>query len=161
MTLAIGALSQADLDWAHALNQLHAVELSSLSRDGFATLVSKATHAVAVADQAAFLLAFDQDADYDSPNFLWFKARYPKFLYVDRIAVATSHRRLGLARRLYDDLFATARAIGHEIIVCEVNASPPNPSSDAFHKSLGFEAVGQESLEGSDKTVNYLCCRVS
>ena len=157
----IRPLCDDDLDWAHALNQQHAVELSSLSRDGFAALAAKATRAVAIDERAAFLLAFDQDADYDSPNFLWFKARYPRFLYVDRFVVAPTHRRLGLARKLYDDLFAAARVAGHDIVVCEVNASPPNPSSEAFHRSLGFEAVGRETLEGQDKEVDYLLCRLS
>lgn len=153
-------LADDDLDWAHALNQRHAVELSSLSRDGFAALAAAASHAVAIDERAAFLLAFDQDADYDSPNFLWFKARYPAFLYVDRFVVAPTHRRQGLARKLYDDLFAAARAAGHDSVVCEVNADPPNPSSDAFHASLGFEVVGRERLAVRDKTVTYLLCRL-
>jgi predicted GNAT superfamily acetyltransferase len=43
----------------------------------------------------AFLLALDQDADYDSPNFRWFSARYPRFVYVDRIVVASAARGRG------------------------------------------------------------------
>ena len=53
----------------------------------------------------AFLLAFDQDAAYDSPNFLWFRERYPRFVYVDRVVVAGGGAWAGLARRLYRDLF--------------------------------------------------------
>ena len=41
-----------------------------------------------VGELDAFLLAFDEASDYDSPNFLWFRERYPRFAYVDRIAVA-------------------------------------------------------------------------
>ena len=35
-----------------------------------------------------FLIALAPDADYDSPNFLWFRDRYPDFIYIDRIVVA-------------------------------------------------------------------------
>ena len=107
-----------------------------------------------------FRLAFDpatidQDADYDSPNFLWFKARYPRFVYVDRIAVAAAARGRGHARSLYGDLFGAALAKGHKVVVCEVNSDPPNPASDAFHAALGFSEVGQAAIHGGKKTVRY------
>ncbi len=104
-------------------------------------------------DADALLLAFDRDAAYDNPNFNWFKARYPRFVYVDRIVVAASARGRGLARALYLDLFA--RSAGHERVVCEINAEPPNPASDAFHAALGFAAVGSARLPGTGKTVRY------
>ena len=44
--------------------------------------------AVRIGEADALLLAFDQDAAYDNVNFGWFKARYPRFVYVDRIVVA-------------------------------------------------------------------------
>ena len=104
----------------------------------------------------AFLLAFDQDARYDSPNFIWFRARYPRFVYVDRIVVAPSARGRGCARRLYDDLFEHAARAGHDRVVCEVNKTPPNPASDAFHAALGFVEVGSASVHGGSRTVRYL-----
>ena len=106
----------------------------------------------------AFLIAFDQDARYDSPNFLWFRDRYPRFVYVDRIVVAAPVRGRGLARNLYRDLFARATAAGHERVVCEVNSNPPNPGSDAFHTALGFAGVGNAAIHGGAKTVRYLAC---
>ena len=101
-------------------------------------------------------MAFDQDARYDSPNFLWFRSRYPRFVYVDRIVVASSARGRGHARRLYDDLFEQAIAAGHERVVCEVNSQPPNPASDAFHAALGFVEVGTGDVYGGSRTVRYL-----
>jgi len=160
MIYTIRALTEEDLDWAHDLNQQHAVALSSLSCEAFAALTRRATRAAVVDEKAAFLLAFDQDADYDSPNFLWFKARFPRFLYVDRVVVSAAHRRKGLARKLYNDLFVAAAAAGHDSVVCEVNAVPPNPSSDAFHDSLGFTLVAREGLGDSGKVVSYLRCRL-
>ena len=138
-----------------ALNNEHAEELSWLEPERLSELVSQAFYARRIGELEAFLLAFDQDADYDSPNFLWFKARYPRFVYVDRIAVAASARGRGHARRLYEDLFATAAQRGHEIVVCEVNSDPPNAASDAFHAALGFSEVGEAAIHGGKKSVRY------
>ena len=138
-----------------ALNNEHAEELSWLEAPLLSELVTRAFYARRIGDLEAFLLAFDQDADYDSPNFLWFRTRYPRFVYVDRIAVAASARGRGHARKLYEDLFASAKAAGFAIVVCEVNAEPPNPASDAFHAALGFQEVGQAQIHGGKKTVRY------
>jgi predicted GNAT superfamily acetyltransferase len=139
-----------------ALNNAHAQELSWLEPERLQHLVGQAFLARRIGNLDAFLLAFDQDADYDSPNFLWFRARYPRFVYVDRVVVASSARGRGCARRLYDELFAHAGSAGHERIVCEVNKSPPNPASDALHAALGFVEVGSADVHGGSKTVRYL-----
>jgi predicted GNAT superfamily acetyltransferase len=44
----------------------------------------------------------------------------------------------------------------HDRIVCEVNARPPNPESDAFNAALGFVEVGSASIHNDSKTVRYL-----
>src|SRR5882672_5699801 len=49
-------------------------------------------------------------------NFLWFRLRYPRFVYVDRIVVTAAARGRGHARRLYDELFRHALEAGHEHI---------------------------------------------
>jgi hypothetical protein len=141
-----------------ALNNAHAVELSWLDAKRLGHLLAQAFHARHIGVVDAFLLAFDEAADYDSPNFLWFRDRYPRFVYVDRIVVAAAARGRGLARRLYADLFDHARCAGHTLIVCEVNSDPPNPASDAFHAALGFTEVGDACLHGGSKTVRYLAC---
>jgi hypothetical protein len=102
------------------------------------------------------LLALDQDANYSSPNFQWFRTRYSQFVYVDRIVVAPSARGCGYARWLYRDLFEHARAAGHAKVFCEVNINPPNPASDAFHAALRFVEVGTASVHGGSRTVRYL-----
>lgn len=139
-----------------ALNNEHAEELSWLDAARLAELVGRAFLVRRIGAVDAFLLAFDQDTDYDSPNFLWFRSRYPRFVYVDRIVVAPSARGRGHARRLYDDLFQHALSAGHERVVCEVNREPPNPASDAFHAALGFTEVGLAAIHGGNKTVRYL-----
>jgi uncharacterized protein len=143
-----------------ALNNEHARELSWLTPERLTHLVQQAFFARRIGQVDAFLLAFDQDADYDSPNFLWFRERYPRFVYVDRIVVTESSRGRGFARLLYRVLFAEAAQAGHVRLVCEVNSTPSNPASDAFHGALGFLEVGSTSIHDGRKTVRYLLRRI-
>jgi hypothetical protein len=143
-----------------ALNNAHATELSWLEPARFSQLLGRAFQARQIGGGDAFLLAFDQDADYDSPNYRWFRARYQRFVYIDRVAVAPAARGRGHARRLYADLVEAAAAAGHSLVVCEVNAEPPNPASDAFHASLGFAEVGRAVIHGGSKTVRYFALPV-
>jgi uncharacterized protein len=48
-----------------------------------------------------------------------------------------------------------AEALGHAHIVCEVNAQPPNPISDAFHANHGFEQVETATIDDDSETVRY------
>jgi predicted GNAT superfamily acetyltransferase len=119
-------------------------------------MLNEAFLATRIGDVDAFLIVFDQHARYDSPNFGWFQAKYPDFVYVDRIVTGPNARGKGYARALYEDLFAKAAGRGHKRVVCEVNLDPPNPGSDAFHLALGFVEVGRQLLAGSGKIVRYL-----
>ncbi|WP_338418723.1 GNAT family N-acetyltransferase [Phenylobacterium parvum] len=132
------------------------MELSFLTGAAFARLAGLAFHARQAGEADAFLIALDQDADYDNPNFRWMRSRFERFVYIDRVVVAPEARGRGLAGALYADLFTAAQAAGHTRIVCEVNSDPPNPASDAFHARLGFAEVGAATLPGGAKTVRYL-----
>jgi predicted GNAT superfamily acetyltransferase len=141
-----------------ALNQAHVLETSSLDLAGMQAQIDQAFYlgTCEAGGAEAFLLAVDQDAAYDSPNFLWFRHRYPRFVYIDRVIVAPSQRQKGWGRRFYSALFEAAAAAGHTVVACEVNSEPPNPASEAFHKALGFAEVGSAVLAGRGKTVRYL-----
>ena len=139
-----------------ALNNRHAVELSTLDANGLERLISQAFVAWAVPGGRALLIALDQGADYDSPNFQWFRQRFERFVYVDRVVVSSLAQGLGIARHLYEGLFQLARAAGHDRVACEVNIDPPNPASDAFHARLGFTEVGVGLIHGGAKSVRYL-----
>jgi predicted GNAT superfamily acetyltransferase len=141
------------------LNNDHEVELSRLSGERLRALVAEAFVAWRIGEADALLIAFDQAAAYDGLNFHWFRDRFERFVYVDRVVVSARARGRGHARRLYRDLFARARAGGHDRIVCEVNSTPPNPESDAFHASLGFAEVGAGPIPGG-KSVRYLLRRL-
>lgn len=154
-------ISSTDTSPILALNNAHAAELSLLDEEGLSELVAGSFHARRIGRNDAFLIALDErHPTYASPNYLWFRSRYPRFVYVDRVVVAGIARGLGHARRLYEDLFRKAREAGHDLIVCEVNSMPPNPSSDAFHARLGFEEVGAATIHGGAKTVRYLALRL-
>jgi predicted GNAT superfamily acetyltransferase len=146
------ALVRALLD----LNNAHEAELSRLDEDQFRGLVSRAFVAARIGLAEGFLISFDQKADYEGVNFRWFRERCERFVYVDRIVVAPEARGRGHAGRLYAELIDHARRAGHDRIVCEVNSEPPNPGSQAFHASLGFETVGEARIHGGAKTVRYL-----
>jgi predicted GNAT superfamily acetyltransferase len=138
------------------LNNANAREMSPLDAGRLARMIAAARVATVVEAGAAFLLAFDQDADYDGWNFMWFRKRLDTFLYVDRIVVGEGRRRLGLGRLLYEDCFRRAGDLGHQRIACEVNLRPPNPVSDAFHAELGFAEVGRGTTGDGAKIVRYL-----
>jgi uncharacterized protein len=138
-----------------ALNNAHALETSELDAARLDHLLGEAFAATAIDRDAALLIAFDQNARYDSPNFIWFQNRYARFVYVDRIIVHANHRGRAFARHLYEDLFARALRADHDVVVCEVNVDPPNPGSDAFHSALGFSEVGR-AVTPVGKTVRYL-----
>lgn len=112
---------------------------------------------VAVVDDrpAAFLVGLRPDADYHSPNFRWFCARYPDFAYIDRVAVAGTARRRGLGAALYRDFEATFMGFCPRL-ACEVNLRPPNEASMQFHYRMGFEQVGSQTIDGGAKEVAML-----
>ena len=138
------------------LNNDNARETSYLESAKWQAMIERAFVAHCVDKTGALLIAFDQDADYDSANFLWFREHMDSFVYVDRIVVSGSHRGQGVARKLYENLFELARAAGHRAVVCEVNRVPPNLGSDAFHDTMGFIEVGRAQLDDGEKTVRYL-----
>ena len=138
------------------LNNAHSVELSWFDVDRLKSLLRQAFYARMIGSADAFLLAFDQSASYDSSNYMWFRQRYTRFVYVDRVVVSPSMRGRGYARLLYTDLFEQARRAAHHVVVCEVNSDPPNPTSDAFHAAFEFEEVGRATIHEGSKTVRYL-----
>jgi uncharacterized protein len=151
-----GDLGSLDASITLRLNNAHAKETSELDLARLTALLTMACYARGI-DQGktAFLIALDHTAPYQNPNFAWFKSTYQTFVYIDRVIVAESARGQGIARLLYEDLFAAAHNAGVPQIVCEVNSKPPNPASDAFHLAMGFEKVGQAVLYNGAKTVNY------
>jgi hypothetical protein len=140
-----------------ALNEASVHLLSPLDRARLEALhAASAWHRVAETDGAiaAFLLAFRECAAYDSPNYRWFLRRYPRFLYVDRIAVSESARGAGLGRLLYADAMDYMRPAAIGVLCCEYYLEPPNPGSALFHARLGFAEVGRQHIGDGSKEVS-------
>lgn len=138
------------------LNNANANQTSLLTNSAWDRLVNDAFAAICVDPPGSLLVAFDQNAELESPNFEWFRSRLRRFVYVDRIVVGADHRGQGIASRLYGELIRLALAAGHDLIACEVNLIPPNHQSDAFHASMGFSEVGRATHHDRGRTVRYL-----
>lgn len=95
-----------------------------------------------------FLMAMDQNTDYDSINFLWFKDKFNKFYYIDRVIVDESMGGKGIASLLYRELIDIKQDIP---LVAEVSINPSNEGSVIFHDKIGFKEVG--TLTSCDKKV--------
>jgi predicted GNAT superfamily acetyltransferase len=103
----------------------------------------------------AFLIGMRSGTAYASPNYRWFCERYDEFAYIDRVAVASNARRLGLATTMYRD-FESALPDRVPVLTCEVNIRPPNESSMRFHERYGFEQVATQVIEDGGKEVALL-----
>jgi predicted GNAT superfamily acetyltransferase len=94
---------------------------------------------------AGFLVGFGSDADHDSGNFAWFRERYPHFLYIDRIVVASRRRGGGVGRAFYADVQSHAE-LRYPQLTCEVFLEDGNDPALLFHGSFGFREVGQRVM---------------
>jgi len=139
------------------LNEESVRFLSPLAAERLALLETQAAYLrVVEADGAAvaFLLAFREGSAYDSPNYAWFAARFPRFVYIDRVVVSQAMQGRGAGRLLYEDLFAFARASGVSQVTCEIDLDPPNPTSLSFHQRYGFAEVGTQTYGHAQKLVS-------
>lgn len=158
MATLIEDVSQDALAAILALNESEVPHVGRVDIERMYWFAENATYfRVATVDEqlAAFLIGLRPGTSYQSVNYRWFCDRYEDFAYVDRIAVAKSGRRLGLASSLYSD-FAAAMPASVNAMTCEVNIRPPNESSMLFHTRLGFREVGTLSSEGGSKKVALL-----
>jgi len=154
--VTVRELTRADWPAALALNVESVVQLSELDAARLEWIASLAHRALAVerdGELVAFALAIGPRTAYDSENYRWFDARFERFLYLDRIAVAAHARRRGVAGRLYDAMEATAAAL--ERMVCEVSVRPANEASLAFHAARGYVELDRLA-HGDGKVVALL-----
>jgi len=125
------------------LNARNVELLAPMDEQRLAQLVAWAHRAdviLAGAEVAGFVFTFGPGTAYDSENYRWFSEhRGDAFYYLDRIVLADTHRRLGLGRRVYDELERVAATYGR--MVLEVNIEPANEPSLAFHRARGYVAV--------------------
>lgn len=147
-------LSFEQFDRVLTLNNIHAKETSFLEPADLERLTKRSYLTKTIGELDAFLIAMSHNSPHDGINYSWFKQRYDSFAYVDRIVTAQHARGQGHAKTLYLDLMDKAKADGIEMVCCEINHSPPNPGSVAFHEKLGFEMIDTAALDET-KTVGY------
>ena len=94
-------------------------------------------------DVCGYALVFRESGAYDGEEFEAFRGALEgaPFLYIDQVAVGEAHRGCGIGRLLYDAIDRQGCADGVDWLCCEVNISPPNPGSSAFHARMGFHAL--------------------
>ncbi len=150
MQIEIRDARAADLDAVLALNEAVVPAVNSVPMAQMEKFLREADYfrvALAGGDLAGYLIGLTPDADYHSPNFLWFRRRYDAFGYVDRVAVAAFARRLGVGTALYRDFERHFRGRAPRL-ACEVNLEPPNEPSMRFHERFGFVKVGEQPVDG-------------
>ena len=133
----------------HFLSPLNLPQLLTLHQQAVYHRVCQTENTV-----AAFLLAFREGADYDSPNYRWFCEHYPRFLYVDRVVVGEPYQSQRLGSALYRDVFTFARDHAVPWVACEFDIEPPNLASQGFHARFGFAQVGTQWVAGGKKQVS-------
>jgi predicted GNAT superfamily acetyltransferase len=158
MSIVIRKLDAADLKSALAINEAAVPAVNSLSAERMLWFFENAPWlrcAVREDEVLAILFGFFQGSSYTSDNYRWFARKYPRFAYVDRVAVSDSARRLGIASMLYED-FIAGMPTDIPVLTCEVNTLPPNPGSLRYHERHGFEIVGRQTTENGAKQVALL-----
>ena len=154
-------IRQAQVSDFPRILQINATEEEKTSRIDLARITQLDLwadyHRVAVVDDEVigFLLVMSEASDYDGENFRWFVERYSRFLYVDRIVIDRMSARRGVGSALYGDLIQFAATQSWSTLCCEINVSPPNPVSHAFHAGFCFEEVGRSAEAGASKIVSY------
>ena len=159
MTHAIRDATVDDLRRVQALNEAVTPAVNSLDLEELGWFLDNASYFRLVqrhdGELLAFMIGLEQGHDCRSPNYRWFAKRHRHFAYVDRIAVAETGRRLGLASMMYDD-FIDRVAGKSGVLACEVNTKPRNDGSLAYHQALGFKVVGTQQTENNTKEVVLL-----
>ena len=158
MAIAIRDVRESELDSVVALNNAAGTTILPLDAARMRDFFQQAAYfRVAEADGhlAGFLIALREDAAYTSPNFLWFRERYPQFLYIDRIVIAQRYRGLGLGRVFYADAISYAE-VRVPLLACEVFLEPPDDVSVLFHGTYGFQEIGQQVMAAVNRRVSLL-----
>lgn len=139
-----------DLAAVHLINEAEVPAVGSETHEALERINQESVISLVAADPdtgeiGAFCMVLGPQADYGSGNFIWFRDRYDRFVYLDRIAVAPSFRRRGIGSAMYAEVerLAAERAPDAIDFCLEVNLRPHNEVSLAFHAELGFTEVGQ------------------
>ena len=153
--MILSDVTAADLSEVLELNESSLPHVSSVSLQEIRWFRNHADYFRIVRSNdalAGFLIGLRPGHVYSSPNYRWFVDHYADFGYIDRVAVAKTARRLGVASLLYED-FARTLAGKVDVMTCEVNLRPANESSMHYHERWGFETIATQETDGGSKEV--------
>ena len=137
-TAVIRPIEPYDLDTVVDLNQAALEGVGPLDYESLALLVKQSDQALVLDDGGqvgGFVITLPTGAAYDSSRYEWFEDRLEEYVYLDRIVVAETHRRRGVASRLYD-------AIEDDLPVA-LEVYDTNEPSLEFHRRRGYRQVGE------------------
>ena len=155
-TFSIDSNNEVQLQSIYDLNQANTPEVGSLeSMQHLKQLIEFSAYNLLVLKEdeiVGFIICMREGAAYGSENYKFFTKRLKKFLYVDRVAIDEQHRRAGLGKAIYEDIFV--QAISDSLpIALEVNTQPVNQPSLNFHEKMGFDRIGAKDFD--DHSVAY------
>ncbi|WP_188113543.1 GNAT family N-acetyltransferase [Nocardioides humilatus] len=133
----IRPINPTDLDTIVDINQGALEGVGPLDYESAALLVKQSDQALVLdvaGDVAGFVITLPTGATYESSRYEWFEDRLEDYVYLDRIVVADTHRRQGVASCLYDAVEADLP------VALEVYET--NDVSLAFHHSRGYRQIG-------------------
>lgn len=147
-------MTAADLAAVLALNATAEGLVQPLGPDRLDWLRLIAAHAAVVdldGRPAGFLLTFTPGSAYDGLEFGWFSQTYAdRFLYIERIVIATEHRREGLASQVYGAIERAAKPFGRA--VARVRSDSLDSAGLTFHTSRGYVEVAKQRLANGSTT---------
>lgn len=135
----IRPVEHRDLDPIVDLNQAALEGVGPLDYESLALLVKKSDQALVLDDGGqvgGFVITLPTGVDYDSSRYEWFENRLDEYVYLDRIVVAETHRRQGVASRLYDAIEEAELPVALEVYDTNV------PSLE-FHRQRGYQKLGE------------------
>lgn len=149
-------LNEAQFQSIYDLNQANTPEVGSLeSIQHLKQLIEFSSYNLLVLKEdeiVGYIICMREGSAYGSENYKFFTQRLKKFLYVDRVAIDEQHRRAGLGKAIYEDIFV--QAISDSLpIALEVNTHPVNQPSLNFHEKMGFDRIGAKDFD--DHSVAY------
>ena len=148
--------SDAQLQAIYALNQANTPEVGSLeSTEDLKKLIELSAYNLLVlkgVEIVGFIICMRDGSTYESENYKFFTKRLKKFLYVDRVVIDEHHRREGLGKAIYHEIFNQAKKDNLPIAL-EANTQPINQPSLDFHEKMGFDWIGTKDF--NDHSVAY------
>ena len=124
--------------------------------DNLIELIQRSNYSIFLTNKkqiCAFLVCFRENSQYQSKNYKFFKKRFNKFFYIDRIGVVKGFKNKGLGTFIYNKIDAIC--LKNSLPICaEVNIVPLNKESIKFHEKMGFKKVS-ETYSNSKYGVRY------